>query len=314
MSKEDEDFLDLDTDLGNEEEFEFEVVAPEVEDEEPVIASADDDLNDEDIAKYSDGARKRIEGLLRKEREARERADAAARERDEAVAFGRSQYDRAQKLATEGKGAKKNLVETSKAALVAKKTDLKAKYKAAFDDGDGETLANIQAEMADLAIEERQLAYVEQDLEQTGNEEESLPETKPKEFKPTAGQQKWVNDNPWFSSQSDEDKELQAVALTVSSKLIEKEKIDPRTDEALYFKRLDEELRKRPAFKEVFKSRGKPTKDASVVAPPHRDNSGGKQRQKVELTREEVRIAKRLGVSNKDFAREKWKIANAQEG
>jgi len=148
----------------------------------------------------------------------------------------------------------------------------------------------------------QQQAYAEQQAyaQQAQQQMPAQPAYNP----PSSRAQKWANDNAWFG----QDQVMTNVALAVHNEL-EKEGFDTESDD--YYseinKRMQRELPNR--FKNV-EAGGKPVQ---TVASPSRGNSNGrrKNRNQVELTPSEQQLAKRLGVSFKDYAVHKARLDNS---
>jgi hypothetical protein len=103
---------------------------------------------------------------------------------------------------------------------------------------------------------------------------------------------------------------MTALALGLHEKLV-RAKVDPRSDE--YYKQIDQTMRRR--FPEYFEGEAdqtreveKPTrtKAANVVAPVTRTTAP----RQIRLTTTQVALAKRLGLSNEQYARELMKLEN----
>jgi len=107
---------------------------------------------------------------------------------------------------------------------------------------------------------------------------------------------------------------MTALALGLHDKLV-RSGIDPRSDD--YYRQIDKTMRKR--FPEAFedeeveeepqtKQEKKParTKPANVVAPVTRSTAP----RQVRLSPTQVAIAKKLGLSNEQYARELMKLEN----
>ena len=99
----------------------------------------------------------------------------------------------------------------------------------------------------------------------------------------------WQEANPWFG----QDDEMTALALTVHRKLVESG-VSPNSDE--YYERIN--TRMRQVFPDAFPSE-KPVKKSAVVAPATRSTAP----KKIVLTKSQVNIAKRLGLTNEQYAR-----------
>jgi hypothetical protein len=99
----------------------------------------------------------------------------------------------------------------------------------------------------------------------------------------------WQEANSWFG----DDKEMTALALAVHQDLVESG-VDTSSDE--YYEKINARVRRR--FPEAFSSE-KPKKTSSVVAPATRSTAP----RKIVLTQSQVHIAKRLGLTNEQYAR-----------
>jgi hypothetical protein len=108
---------------------------------------------------------------------------------------------------------------------------------------------------------------------------------------------KWQARNQWFG----QDDEMTSLALAVHKKLVENG-IDPRTD--TYYERIDARLRE--VFPDYFgEARREPKRPATVVAAPTR--TAGKK-VGVKLTKTQEALAKRLNLTNEQYAREVLKL------
>ena len=86
---------------------------------------------------------------------------------------------------------------------------------------------------------------------------------------------------------------MTALALTVHRKLVESG-VSPNSDE--YYDRINNRMRQ--VFPDAFPSE-KSSKRSSVVAPATRSTAP----KKIVLTKSQVNIAKRLGLTNEQYAR-----------
>ena len=114
----------------------------------------------------------------------------------------------------------------------------------------------------------------------------------------------WKDKNPWFGT----DEEMTALALGLHEKLV-RSGVDPRSDD--YYDRVNTTMRKR--FPDYFeeeptqtKEAEKParTKPANVVAPVTRSTAP----RQIRLTPTQVALAKKLGLSNEQYAKELMKL------
>jgi hypothetical protein len=133
---------------------------------------------------------------------------------------------------------------------------------------------------------------------QTETDDVQVRTSEPRAPQPPPEVVEWQSRNRWFGS----DDEMTSVALVVHRQLVESG-VDPRTDK--YFEQLDARIRKRFPDKfeeqeEVQTSAPERKQTRSVVAPAGR-STGAK---KVTLTKSQVAIAKRMGVSLEAYAKQ----------
>jgi hypothetical protein len=110
--------------------------------------------------------------------------------------------------------------------------------------------------------------------------------------------QNWQEKNSWFG----QDDEMTSLALGLHEKLVKQNGMAYATTDE-YYKRIDETMRKRfpENFEEIEdeKPQNKP-KIGNVVASASRSTSS----KKVRLTTSQQAIAKKLGLTNEQYARE----------
>jgi hypothetical protein len=109
----------------------------------------------------------------------------------------------------------------------------------------------------------------------------------------------WKERNSWFG----QDDEMTSLALGIHEKLVKEHGMAYATTDE-YYRRIDETMRKRfPENFESIEEDEKPvakTKPSTVVAPASRSTSS----KKVRLTTSQQAIAKKLGLTNEQYARE----------
>ena len=97
---------------------------------------------------------------------------------------------------------------------------------------------------------------------------------------------------------------MTALAYGVHERLVRDEGYDPNSDE--YFETIDRTMRSK--FPEYFGEDESPTKSPPVVTAPSSRNNGAKPR-KVKLTRTQLSLAKRLGLTPEQYANQLVKEA-----
>ena len=255
------------------------------------------DAKDLELENYSKDVQRRIAKLTGKWREAQ-------RQRDEALEFAKAQKLQREELfkkysSVEQAGVK-DREERIKSSLLAAQTKLATAR--ANDDVAAEVEA--QKEIARLGYEEARLAEAKAMAEST-------PKVETKDEIPSFNQQPqrqvttdpkaeaWGAKNKWFGS----DTAMTYTAFDIHNKL-EAEGYDPSSDE--YYAEIDKRIRLE--FPHKFantnsNNTAESTKPVQTVASATRSTKAG--RKTVRLTPSEVAIAKKLGVSLEDYAKQK---------
>ena len=102
----------------------------------------------------------------------------------------------------------------------------------------------------------------------------------------------WQKENPWFN----EDEEMTSFALGLHNRLV-KEGVDPQTDE--YYERIN--VRMREVFPENFEDEPEVRRRSNnVVAPATRSTAP----KKIRLTQTQLTLAKRLGLTPEQYAKQ----------
>jgi len=279
----------------------------------PLPKEVVDELEKDDLEEYSEKVKKRLGQMKKVWHDERREKERAAREKDEALRFAQAQMEENKRLKQRlGNGEKAYIQEVTKAA----NTDLavaKEKLKVAYESGDAEKIADAQEKLTDAKIKIQQYARFQPALQsqesgvQTTQQAQAPQVPAAPVIDPKA--EAWKQKNSWFGV----DEEMTALALGLHAKL-ERSGVDPRSDE--YYRQIDSTMRKR--FADYFdvdsdeptqtKEAEKParTKQATVVAPVTRSTAP----RQVRLTPTQVALAKKLGLSNEQYARELMKLEN----
>jgi len=278
----------------------------------PMPKEVVEELDNDDLEEYSEKVKKRLSQMKKVWHDERREKERAIREREEALRFAqiREQELRQAKEKT-AKSEKLFLQE----ALRYAEGDLKMakdRLKQAYETGDSEQITDAQDKLTDAKLRiqnfQRYQPSLQKDEERVEQPQQvPTPQAAPEpQADPKAVA--WRDKNTWFGV----DEEMTALALGLHEKLV-RSGVDPRSDE--YYRRVDETMKKR--FPEAFdgaeedepiqtKQAQKParTKPANVVAPVTR----GTAPRQVRLTPTQVALAKKLGLSNEQYARELMKL------
>jgi hypothetical protein len=288
---------------------------PEDRGRKPLPKEVVNELENDDLEDYSEKVKKRLSQMKKVWHDERREKERALREREEALKFAQIREQEIKTLKQRlGHNEQAFIKEAEKSAnndLVTAKDKLKQAYEA----GDAELIANAQEALTDAKLKLQNLSRIKPSLQREDerveqNQQVTTPQAAPAP-QPDPRAKAWQEKNTWFGA----DEEMTALALGLHEKLV-RSGVDPSTDE--YYRRVDETMRKR--FPEAFddaeedeqpqtKQAQKPArtnKPATVVAPVTR----GTAPRQVRLTPTQVAIAKRLGLSNEQYARELMKLEN----
>ena len=291
------------------EETNTDAVAAESQDSSPEQQEASDEKQEgtsqdeketkkEELENYSKDVQRRIAKLTKKWRE-------AERQREEAIAFARTQKQQREQLEKKYSSVEEAGVKDREAMIQSGLLAAQAKLAAAREEGNlqGEVEAN--KEIARLGYEEARLAEAKYAFEQRAKQprqEQPIPNFQAQqqpEIQPDPKAEAWGAKNPWFGK----DTAMTYTAFDVHKKLVEDEGYDPSSDE--YYSELDKRIRLE--FPNKFATNTDKvettTKPVQQVASATRSAKSG--RKTIRLTPTEVAIAKKLGVSLEDYAKQK---------
>jgi len=248
------------------------------------------EVTDEELAQYSEGVKKRIQHFSKGYHEERRAKEAALREREEAIRLAQNLMEENKKLQSSQGQTQQVLLEQAKRVVENELSEAKRKYKEAYESGDSDALVSAQEEITAAKIKaDRVNNFKPAPLQQENFAVQPAPQPETVTPKVDPKASAWQEANPWFGT----DDEMTALALTVHRKLVESG-VSPTSDE--YYERIN--TRMRQVFPDAFISE-KTVKKSSVVAPATRSTAP----RKIVLTKSQVNIAKRLGLTNEQYAR-----------
>ena len=283
------DVLDNDSDI----DIEIEDDTPEEDRGREPLANAEE-VSDDELSQYSTKVQKRINEVNRKYHDERRAKEAIARQSAEAVNYAKAVLEENNRLKETLTWGEKALIEQAQQKLVYDTVIAEAQYKRAYEDNDSEALVMAQRELYRVQTEADQLKNyrpAQQNLHSPqvpAYTEYQQPVEKPRDPKAET----WAAKNSWFG----QDREMTNLAYAVHENLVG-QGVDPTSD--TYYGQIDKRMR------EVFPDRFKgATRNGTVVAPASRSTPS----KKVTLSSTQVAIAKRLGVSLQDYARQVAKL------
>jgi len=285
---------ELQIEVEGEGETEIEVVddTPEQDRGRKPMKEAPAEVTDDELEQYSEGVKKRIQHFSKGYHEERRAKEAALREREEAVRLAQNLVEENKRLQGSLGQGQQALLEQAKKVVANEVETAKQKLKAAHEAGDTEAFITAQEELTTAKIRaERVNNFKPPVTSAVAKPEESVVQPAPSPVAPQVDSKAraWQDANPWFMT----NRRMTAVAMEIHNELVEGG-VDPTSDE--YYQRINQEVRQ--TFPDAFPSE-KPVKKASVVAPATRSTAP----RKIVLTQSQVQIAKRLGLTNEQYAR-----------
>lgn len=271
-----------------------------------------ENLEKDELDEYSDDVKERFRQMKKVWNDERRAKEAAAREREEALKFAQTQMEENKRLKQRlGVGERVFIQEVTKAANN-DLTTAKDKLKQAYESGDAENIAAAQEALTDAKLRLKQYENFRPSLqeEDPGVKETyqvSTPQAPAPAIDPKADA--WKRNNTWFGV----DEEMTALALGLHEKLV-RSGVDPRSDD--YYRQIDATMRKR--FPEEFKDSEETRPQREEAKPPTRSKPStnvapvtrATAPRQIRLTATQVALAKKLGLSNEQYARELMKLEN----
>lgn len=247
---------------------------------------------------YSKKVRARIEEMTYKIREAERREKAA-------IEYAQGLQKENKQLQERSKTIDDSYIKEYDARVSSEESTLKTKLAEAISAGDVEAQVNINKDLARLAVEAGELNKAKVTREEQAKlvEQQAEPQQTqqaPKPVHPKA--QAWAEKNTWFGS----DEPMTLTAFSIHNELIKQYGEQyALTDE--YYTVIDQRMR--DAFPQKFSENVTQTTSVNTPVAPATRSSGVKNPKKVTLTKSEVAIAKKLGVSLEQYARQKQNLA-----
>jgi hypothetical protein len=256
-------------------------------------------LQEDELGEYSDRVKKRIDHLYKGYKTKQTEAEQAKREAEEAIRVAQALIEENKKLKGSLNQGQQALLDQAKKVVTNEVEQAKRKYKDAYESGDADRLVAAQEELTAAKIKlDKVNNFKPAPLQQQKNE---VQIAQPKQAPVDPKAETWAQENAsWFGK----DKEMTSFAFGYHAKLVD-QGIDPASDE--YYERLNSRMRK--VFPEAFGAEEPPEttqrqRQSNVVAPATRSTAP----KKVVLSKEQVNIAKRLGLTPEQYARELVKL------
>jgi hypothetical protein len=283
---------------------------PEDRNREPVPEKIKEELETADTSKdYSKNVKDKFTQYKKAWHDERRAKEAALREQQEALTAAQKILDENKRLKEMLHSGEKELINTYQTSAELEVEKAKRAYKEAYDSGDSDALTEAQSEMmrAQLKLDRANNFKPTVQMPENDVQIQVKQPSQPTQMDDKVAE--WVSRNPWYVDP--DKKSMSKYAVFVHEELEEKfGRGFVGTDE--YFKRIDTEVQRR--FPEEFgdieaknDEEEKPQRTSrlsTVVAPARRSTSS----KKIVLTKTQVALAKKFGLSPEQYARELNKL------
>jgi hypothetical protein len=266
------------------------------------------ELEQDELEEYSDKVKTRLKQMKKVWHDERRAKESAFRERQAAEEFARRVFEENKKLKESLSSGEKSYIDTAKNAAQLELEMAKKQYKEAYEAGDSDQIIEAQTKLSEASYRVQKVNEYRPTLQMPENDVNIPPQQAPA-VRPEPRALSWQERNTWFG----QDTEMTSAALGLHQKLVDSG-MDPRSDE--YYERIDTTMRRRfPEYfgeEETSDGGGKPvqrteTKPATVVAPASRSTSS----KKIVLSKSEVNLAKKFGLTPQQYAMEKQRLEKA---
>ena len=244
---------------------------------------------------YSDGVKRRIAKLTKKMREAERREEAATIYARSVLSEQEKLKSRLAKLDTSYVSEMEGRVKSGMEAAV-------AKLAKAREENNLQAEVAASAEISRLGYEEARLADIKTRVsakaeEPAPQEEQFQVPQQPRRVDPKA--QEWADKNTWFN----QDRIMTEGAKVIHRQMTEEEGYDPISHPEEYYMEIDRRIALEFPHKFAKNKEETTNKPTQTVASATRSSKTGRKTQR--LTPSEVAIAKKLGVSLDEYAKQK---------
>ena len=258
---------------------------------------------------YSQEARSKIDAFRKFYHDERREKEKALREQQEAVQVAKNLYEEIKQLKGRVNSSDEAAISSFKTSAERELDMAKKEYREAYDAGDSEKLVEAQDKLTTAKMKIEKASNYAENINQRKALQEQENEVKiPQQTEATPVRDQkasaWQERNSWFG----QDDEMTSLALGLHEKLVKENGLAYATTNE-YYKRIDETMRRR--FPENFEGekvddeKSTPRqKPSTVVAPASRSTSS----KKIKLNTSQLAIAKKLGLTPEQYARELIKM------
>jgi hypothetical protein len=275
---------------------------PEDRGREPMPKEIVDELEADELEEYSEKVKTRLKQMKKVWHDERREKERVLRENQEALAAAQRLLDENRQLKSTLSNGEMSLLDSYKQTATYEVDQAKRSYREAYESGDADKLVEAQEKLTEAQYKLQQLNAYRPTLQaqETPVETPVQPVQAPQLDQKTVA---WQERNQWYGT----DPEMTASALGLHQKLInERGPQYAGTDE--YWTNIDKTMRRR--FPDYFGDEAAPSRETKPAAPVVAPASRSRSPKKIVLKQSQIAIARKLGLTPEQYARELMKMEN----
>jgi hypothetical protein len=266
---------------------------------QPMPKEIVEELENDELEDYSEKVKLRLKQMKKVWHDERREKERESREKTEALSAAERLLEENRRLRSTLSSGETQLLSSYKQAAEYEAEAARKAYRDAYEAGDSEKLVDAQEKLTAASYRLQQLNGYKPTL-QVEEPEVQTPVQTQQAPRPDTKTMAWQERNSWYGN----DPEMTATALGLHQKLVtERGASFAGSDE--YWTTVDKTMRRR--FPDYFGDEAVPSREsrpASVVAPASRSRSP----KKIVLRQSQIAIAKKLGLTPEQYARELMKM------
>jgi hypothetical protein len=300
--QEQEQEIDLE---AKEKDFELEIEddTPEQDrNRQPLPKEMVQELEEDELEDYSEKVKTRLKQMKKVWHDERREKESALREQQEAVNLAQNLVEENKKLKSRLTEGEKSLISTATSAAELEMEMAKRAYKEAYDSGDSDKIVDTQEKLNNAGYRLQRLKGYRPPLQEENNSVQNQP-TQAAAPRLDQKTDSWRKQNTWFG----QDEEMTATALGLHQKL-EKQYGAQYIGTDEYWNTVNKTMQRR--FPEYFgdEEPEKPQRTAATVVASASRSTAPK---KIVLKQSQLALAKKLGLTPEQYAREYAKTMGA---
>jgi len=271
---------------------------------EPMPKEIVEELESDELEEYSDKVKTRLKQMKKVWHDERREKERVQREQQEALNAAHRLLEENRQLKRTLSQGEQSLVGSYKQTAEYEIDAARRAYRDAYESGDADKVVDAQEKLSRATLRLQQVEQYQPTLQHQETEVDTVPQRvqQPRLDQKTVT---WQESNTWYGT----DPEMTASALGLHQKLVN-ERGPQYVGSDEYWTAIDKTMRRRfPDYfgdEEAPKSSSRENKSANVVAPASRSRSP----KKIVLKQSQLAIAKRLGLTPEQYARELMKTEN----